>query len=761
MAGGPSRIVPPGGAEPHWRARSRGVRWILGFAVVVSSLVAIAAPLGYFMLTRQAEERESIVAARLHAAFLTQVVMRSGDDWRGDIQGLIESDLAPGVLPERRSVVDLTGLEVSHSEALAEPPLLTSRAPLLGADGPVGEVRVVRSLRPVMHKTLLVALAALALAAAIFSALYLLPLRALRKTVAALRREESRAREQAEAQLRIVFENAIEGIVMFGADGRIVASNPAAQRLLTGDGGGGLEGAPVQRWFAPTEGPSEAHGIGPGGVRFPIEITVTASGTAGRGLRVAILRDITERRQHERRLAQLANYDGLTGLPNRTMFRDLLQNAIDTASDAQAGFALLFLDLDRFKIINDSLGHEVGDLLLKQVAQRLSNCLRRSDALIHGGAEQALGTVFRLGGDEFTILLPGAAEPEAAAAVARRILAALALPVPVGSDQLYISTSIGISLYPADGGDLDGLVKQADMAMYRAKAQGRNTYCFFSSELLEAADERHALEAALRPALERQEFFVLYQPKARLADGAITGVEALLRWSPPGLPPVGPDRFIPILEEIGLIVPVGAWVLREACRRMVAWSAEGIAPPTVAVNLSARQFRQLDLVEQIQRVLAETGLPPHRLQIELTESTLVDDIEYVVGVMETLKRIGVSVAIDDFGTGHSSLSYLKRFHVDTLKIDRSFVRDTPGDPDDSAIVRSVIALAHGLHLNVVAEGVETEEQLAFLRQHGCDDMQGWLLGRPMPPDDLVRWLRARQQPTHQAGAAEGAILLPA
>ena len=635
---------------------------MLIFAVAVSGLVAVVAPLGFFMLAQDGEERESAVAARLHAAFLTQVVVRSGSDWKRDIDGLIETNLAPGVLPERRSVLDAAGQSIYHSGPAVAAPLLTSRAPLLGTEGPVGEVRVERSLRPVWRRTAVVAAAAMGLAAAIFSALYLLPLRALRRTIAALRDEQQEA----------------------------------------------------------------------------------------------IRRDISERRHYEQHLSQLANFDALTGLPNRSMFRDQLRTAFDAAARSQRGFALLFLDLDRFKIINDSLGHDVGDQLLQQVARRLCDSVRQGDTLIHGhAAEEDSATVFRLGGDEFTILLRDAAEPEAASTVARRIVASLAQPVAVGKKQLYISTSIGIALYPTDGDDLDGLVKQADMAMYHAKAQGRNTYCFFSRELLQAAAERHALEAALRPALERQEFSLVYQPKSRLSDGSITGVEALLRWSPPDGSVIGPDRFIPVLEEIGLIVPVGEWVLREACRQMMAWRAEGIVVPTVAVNVSARQFRRLDLAENIQRILEETGLEPDRLQIELTESILVEDFDYVVQVMGAFKRIGIGVAIDDFGTGHSSLSYLKRFNVDTLKIDRSFVRDTPADTDDSAIVRSVIALAHGLHLKVVAEGVETGEQLDFLRQHGCDEMQGWLLGRPMTAADLAHWLgqrtlRMQPHPTHEA-----------
>ncbi len=478
--------------EVQRRKRARGPLWLLAFACAVSGVVAIAAPTGYFWLTRHAEMRESAVAARLHAAFLTQVVVRSGPQWPRDIEGLIEADLAGGSLPERRSVLDAKGTPISHSGPPVAPPLLTSHAPLLGVDGPVGTVRVERSLRPVWQATGLVALATLALAAVIFAALYLLPLRALRRTIAAVRKEESevRAREKAEADLRIVFENAIEGILMIDDQGRIVASNPAALRLLGGGTRRALEGEPVRQWFEPREGRFESQAVGPDGASIPLEVTVATAGAAGRGQRVAILRDITERRQHEHQLLRLANYDGLTGLPNRKMFRDQLQQAMQAVAAMGGGFALMFLDLDRFKHINDSLGHAFGDRLLQEVAQRLKTCLRDGDSPVPGDGEGVLEDVFRLGGDEFTILLRGAAEPEAAAVVARRIVAALAQPICIGPQTLQASTSIGIALYPAEGVDLDGLIKQADIAMYRAKAQGRNTYCFHGGEMPQPAPSR-------------------------------------------------------------------------------------------------------------------------------------------------------------------------------------------------------------------------------------------------------------------------------
>jgi EAL domain-containing protein (putative c-di-GMP-specific phosphodiesterase class I) len=316
----------------------------------------------------------------------------------------------------------------------------------------------------------------------------------------------------------------------------------------------------------------------------------------------------------------------------------------------------------------------------------------------------------------------------------------------IGEHELFISASIGITLFLDEHGDqtdIDGLIRQADMAMYHSKEAGRDTYSFYNDELNAFATERHLLETSLRHAFERGEFHLAYQPKANLSDGTVTGVEALMRWRRPDQPPIGPDKFIPILEETGLIVPVGGWVLREACRQVVAWDHEGLPPLNLAVNLSARQFRQADLIEQIACTLRETGLPASRLEIELTESTLIEDTEMVTRIMASLGALGVAVAIDDFGTGHSSLSYLKRFDVDTLKIDRSFVRDTPDDPEDNAIAIAVIALAHGLGLKVVAEGVENEFQADFLRAQDCDQIQGHLLSEALAPEHFVTWLNTR------------------
>jgi diguanylate cyclase (GGDEF)-like protein len=468
-------------------------------------------------------------------------------------------------------------------------------------------------------------------------------------------------------------------------------------------------------------------------------------------LREAHSREICERETNEEQLSRLANFDGLTGLPNRTLFRDRLQQAIARSLRSSQQLALMFLDVDRFKIINDSLGHDVGDQLLVAMSSVLTDCLRESDSVARNDGPAVAGEVFRLGGDEFMIVVEDVSGAEAAA-IAGRILSALARPILVGEHELFITASIGITLNRYSSVDLDGLIKQADIAMYRSKELGRDTFCFFEERMNRAATERHELEVQLRQALERGEFQLHYQPRAHLQTGQVIGVEALLRWKPPGQALVAPDRFIAILEETGLIVPVGMWVFRQACGQMMKWQRAGMAPLQVAVNVSARQIRHPELVQQIADVLDETGFDAKRLEVELTESMLIDDSEVVARTMAELGRMGVSIAIDDFGTGQSSLRYLKRFNVDTLKIDRSFVTDTPVDPEDSAIVKAVIALGHGLGMKVVAEGVETQAQLDFLCAHGCDELQGYLLSWPISADAFADWFVRHDVPTPMAAA---------
>jgi diguanylate cyclase (GGDEF)-like protein/PAS domain S-box-containing protein len=439
-------------------------------------------------------------------------------------------------------------------------------------------------------------------------------------------------------------------------------------------------------------------------------------------------RDITERKRAEARIEYLATHDGLTGLPNRVMFSQVLGLAIGSAQRYERKFALLFIDLDRFKIINDTLGHDAGDALLKQMSARLRESLRASDV------------VARLGGDEFVVLVQEVDEPGEVAAIARKILSGVIEPVVVAGQECRVTASVGICMYPADAQDEQSLMKNADIAMYLAKEEGKNNFQFYSSGIKTRSLDHMALETNLRRALERDEFVLHYQAKLDFGSGAICGVEALLRWHNPELGQVSPAQFIPIAEETGLIVPLGNWVLKTACRQNVAWQREGLAPVCMAVNLSPRQFADPDLVATIAAVLGDTGMAPELLELEITEGMVMHNTGRAVQLLGAIKQLGVRIAIDDFGTGYSSLAQLKRFPIDTLKVDRSFIRDIPGDSEDRAIAQAIIAMGRSLSLTIVAEGVETQEQEAFLRQHCCDQMQGYYFSKPIPPEQFAELL---------------------
>lgn len=426
----------------------------------------------------------------------------------------------------------------------------------------------------------------------------------------------------------------------------------------------------------------------------------------------------------ERRIRHLAYNDTLTELPNRMQFMDILNQTIDRARDKGQMFALLFLDLNRFKNVNDTLGHDAGDRLLIAAGRRIRHCVRAGDS------------VARFGGDEFTVLLEDMTSAAADSVASQKICLALAAPFEIDGHDIYVSASIGISVYPADGMDGNTLLKHADSAMYRAK-KNSSGYEFYESGMEATISEHVKMEGALRRAEGRNELLVYYQPKAVLATGVMSGMEALVRWKHPEFGLVSPDRFIPLAEETGLIVSIGAWVLRTACAQAKIWADAGM-PLAVAVNLSGVQLRQRNFVDSVRAVLAETGLDPAHLELEITESVLMEQAKEALSTLHQLKEIGVQLAIDDFGTGYSSLSYLKRFPVDTLKIDRSFVCDVTSDPDDAALVTGIIALAHSLRLKVVAEGVETAEQRDFLVRCDCDFIQGYLLSQPVPPEVFER-----------------------
>jgi len=426
---------------------------------------------------------------------------------------------------------------------------------------------------------------------------------------------------------------------------------------------------------------------------------------------------------------QIATHDHLTGLTNRVLFNEELQHALARVERHRRPAALFVLDLDRFKVINDTLGHQFGDRVLQETAKRLLGCVRESDILA------------RLGGDEFVILLEEFGEDSNLTEIARKLLASVAELDSIDGREIGLSVSIGICAAPADGRDAKTLFANADIAMYRAKEMGRNNYCFYSSDIHTYTLEKLALEAGLRHGLERGEFRIHYQPKIEITTGTITGVEALLRWQHPERGLIAPDKFIPLAEATGLIVPIGLWTLREVCERGKAWQSLDLPRFPIAVNLSATQFRQQDLVPQLAAILKSTGFDAKYLELEITESVVMQDPDKVVMKLEALRRMGVRLAIDDFGTGYSSLGYLKRFPINNLKVDRSFVRDLAHSSDDVAITRAVIAMAHSLGMNVIAEGVELKEQFDVLREEGCDEFQGWLCRPALAEEDLLHFIR--------------------
>jgi diguanylate cyclase (GGDEF)-like protein len=457
------------------------------------------------------------------------------------------------------------------------------------------------------------------------------------------------------------------------------------------------------------------------------------------------LRESETKLEHARRVEYLAYHDGLTGLSNRSMFSKLLAQGISEARRYDRRLAVAFLDLDRFKQINDSLGHEAGDQLLVEVAARLQGCVRDSDK------------VARLGGDEFVVLFPEIDEGMQAAIVAQKILAVIGKPFTLIGHEFRVTASIGISLYPQDGEDEQTLTKNADIAMYQAKAEGKNNFQFYSEKLNVNSLERLALESSLRHALERNEFRLYYQAKRDIRTGRIAGMEALLRWEHPDLGTLAPLRFIPIAEDTGLIVPIGKWVLKTACLQSVAWQMEGLPPLSVAVNMTARQFSDEHLLQDLASILKDTGINPQLLEIELSESLLIHDVETTLRILAGIKSLGVRIAVDDFGTGYSSLATLQRFPLDTVKIARSFVGELVGTSESSALADAVIAMGKSMSLTVIAQGIETKEQAEFLRAHACDELQGFYFNRPLSAHEFSRLIRAQSADISYLGTRAGLL----
>ncbi len=450
---------------------------------------------------------------------------------------------------------------------------------------------------------------------------------------------------------------------------------------------------------------------------------------------MALVRDITERRQAEEQITFLAYHDSLTALANSRLFKDRLQHAISQAERNRQKLAVMFLDLDRFKLINDTMGHSSGDELLKIASQRLIDAVRKTDSVAVNIANMN-PSVARLGGDEFTILLEGLEKLQPVAYIADRIINNIGLPMALGRQEVHVSTSMGIAIYPEDGEEADELLRHADTAMYHAKAQGRNNFQFYNESMNRSSAELLELESNLHKSLDNGELCLYYQPQASVEHLRIEGMEALIRWRHPKKGFISPSVFVPVAEETGMISRIGEWTLREACRQGVRWLNDGYDIRKISVNLSARQLKDKNLAALIKSVLDETGMPAAKLGIELTESAIILEPETALVRLKAIKELGVSLSLDDFGTGYSSLSYLKSFPIDTLKIDQAFVRDVRVEHEDAALVQAIITMAHGLGMEVIAEGVERQDQLDFLCTHGCDSIQGYLFSRPLPAEDI-------------------------
>jgi diguanylate cyclase (GGDEF)-like protein/PAS domain S-box-containing protein len=542
-----------------------------------------------------------------------------------------------------------------------------------------------------------------------------------------------------------VFESTSEGVLITDVEGVITAVNRAFT-TITGYSAAEVLGKSPKLLRSERHSPEffeemwraiQAHGSWQNevwnrrssGEVFPVWQSVSAvrNGAGEVTHYVSVFTDISSLKRTQEQLNYLAYHDPLTELPNRLLFNDRLAHALERAARANDQLALLFVDLDNFKNVNDSLGHPVGDALLMQVAARLRHLARKDD------------TVARLSGDEFVIVLENIHAADDTVILARKLIDAFNQPFTVQGHELHVTLSIGISLYPRDGRDVETLVRNADAALYRAKEEGRNNFYYYTEELTSTVLDRLRIEAALRNAIKNQELVLHYQPQLSLATGRIIGVEALLRWQHPELGLLPPARFIGRAEDSGLIIPIGEWVLATACRQMRRWQQQGYNFGRMAVNVSGLQLQRGDFQRVVNEVLLDTQLGPQYLELEITENFIMHKTELAIAILDSLKGLGIQIAIDDFGTGYSSLSYLKRLPVDKLKIDQSFVRDIPQDRDDEAIACAVVALAKALELKVIAEGVETEEQRQFLLAQGCDDAQGFLFSRPLPAADLPAW----------------------
>lgn len=714
-------------------------------AAIFAVAVALAIPSGYFGLHYQNIQGKLDAEAEINARLVNRLITENPDLWRYEnyrLDELLSRRPAKGG-SEIRSIADMQGVEIASNGSQLMPPIISHSQLISDSGRPVAQLTISTSLASLIAETGIMTLLGLLAGAGLFLTLHMLP---VRKAELA-----ERSLQEKSEFLSKVMDNNTSGLIVLRDDGIISLCNRRFARIC-GEEEGSIIGRNFIRSLIANEEREpleirlrELKGANAEAVEF--ETRVLKSNGSERHLLCGAARvrndaveseivisaeDITHRKESEARIRQMAYFDELTTLPNRALFNSEIDHAIAYARRYDTVFGLMVMDIDNFKRINDTLGHHYGDLLLQEVAGRLVSCVRKSDYLSRPADDESREVVARLGGDEFTVLLTCFNHDEDAAKVAVRIIDKMAAPFKLDEHELFATISIGIATFPDDGGTRELLFKNADTAMYQAKSAGKNTYRFYRKAMNESALKRLNLENCLYKAVERDEFQLYYQPRIDSHSGAMPSAEALIRWNHPELGLVSPGDFISIAEENGLIIPMTEWVLGEACRQNRCWQQDGISPLKVSVNISSRIFKQRNLPEMIKNALDESRLAPEFLEIEITESLMLYNVEATIKVLQEVRNMGVEISIDDFGTGYSSFSYLSQLPVNTIKIDRSFVMELPHKKGDCTIVKAIIATSHSLGLSVVAEGVETTEQCEFLAANGCNEFQGYLFSRPVP-----------------------------
>lgn len=723
-------------------SQSRSITRITSIiAGVIAVTITVLIPSGFFTISYQYLLGSLDAQAEISARSVSGLIMQNPKMWRFEqirLEELLERRTRQDE-PEARRIVDPQSNVIVESVDHLQSPVVSRSHDIYDAGAVVAKIEISRSLAPLLRNTVFIAFGSLLTGMLVFIVLRILPLRAIRRAHQSL--------EESEKHYRSLYDSMKEGMALhritYDKDGNpvsftVVDINPASELFLgleridiIGKAGPELFGEEIMDHFP------EMVWVADTGKSLMFEMALPKTNkvftvsvfSPEKGLFATLLEDITERKKSDEQIQKLAYYDNLTGLPNRSLLLDRLNQALARAVRDNGRLAVLFIDLDRFKVINDTLGHAYGDLLLIQVAQRLQKCVRSSD------------TLARLGGDEFVVLISSIGEEFNVAHIAQHLLENINASYRVSGRDIYTTASIGIALFPEDGLDTEILLRNADMAMYAAKDGGRNGFNFYSQEMNRKAHERMELETSLRHALEHEEFYLEFQPIVNARNGRLVGAEALVRWQHPEWGRIMPDRFIPVAEDSGLIIPLGEWVLSNVCRKMKEWFGAGCPQFRMSVNVSGQQFARSDISDIVYAVLTETGIDPRCLELELTETSLMANADATVKTLFKLKELDLSIAVDDFGAGYSSLGYLKNFPIDRIKIDRSFVRDVCNNPDDRAIVEAIIAIASKLNLDVIAEGVESSEQCTFLMNCGCEEIQGFYFYRPLSEDKFVELLK--------------------